>query len=78
MTDKPTFQCGTPERKVIYAYEGALEEAVAAERERCAKICDDWLARFKNLNPKYDVSAKKCATDAVLDIADAIRKPELI
>lgn len=45
---------------------------VAAERERCAKIADAWLTDFGDKEPKY-VSAQTWASDAVKDIAAAIR-----
>jgi hypothetical protein len=50
----------------------AVAEAVAAEREACAKAADDWLAAFKDRNPVH-VSAREWACGAVMDIAENIR-----
>lgn len=51
-----------------------LVSAVADERERCARICDDWVAKFGKGSIEY-VPATEYATDAVCDIADLIRQP---
>lgn len=50
-----------------------LEEAVAAEREACAKAADDFAA-FVAIGPpiKY-VAARTMASDGAKDIADVIR-----
>jgi hypothetical protein len=50
-----------------------VKAAVAAERERCAKIAEEWLETFGAYTPEH-VSAQKWASDAVRDIAAAIRK----
>jgi hypothetical protein len=49
-----------------------IKNAVTAERERCAKIADGWIATFGEKNPTH-VTAQKWAVDAVKDIAEAIR-----
>lgn len=48
------------------------EAAVAAERARCASLCDGWLAIYGDRDIKY-TSARDYATDAVKDIRDTIR-----
>ena len=56
------------------AYGAAREQAIRAdERERCAKVADGWLAQFAHHEIKY-VSARMYASDAIQDIATAIRK----
>jgi len=50
----------------------SIKAAVAAERERCAKIVENWLAMFGAKDPQY-VSAQVWANDAMRDILDAIR-----
>jgi hypothetical protein len=51
-----------------------IARAVAAERERCAKIADGWLEHFGAHQP-VAIDAQTWACDAVRDIADAIRNP---
>jgi hypothetical protein len=51
----------------------AVQEAIAAERERCAKIADGWLSTFGHVKPEF-VTADRWAGDAVRDIAEAIRR----
>lgn len=52
-----------------------IAKAVAAERESCAKIADDWLEAFGKRGPTSGaVSAQTWANDAVRDLADEIRK----
>lgn len=53
-----------------------LERQILLERERCAKIAEGWLAAWAHKNPEH-VSAQKWASDAVKDIADAIRSGAL-
>lgn len=43
-----------------------------AERERCAKIAEDWLTTFGDQKPQH-VTAQTWACDAVRDIAQLIR-----
>ena len=43
-----------------------------ALRERCAKVCDEWLNTFGTYEPTH-VSAQNWANDAVKDIAGIIR-----
>lgn len=50
----------------------AVAEAISIERERCAKIADEWLTVWAERTPQY-VSAQTWACDAVKDIAAAIR-----
>lgn len=45
---------------------------LVAERERCAAICDGWIAAYGNGNIQY-TPPSEYATDAVQDVADAIR-----
>jgi len=52
-----------------------IEKAVAAERERCAKIAENWLEVFGATNPQV-IDAQTWANDAVRDIADLIRHPQ--
>ena len=56
------------------AIDAAIRKAREDERERCAKIADDWLAVFGDRKPEH-VSAQTWANDAVRDIAEEIRKP---
>lgn len=49
------------------------ERALAEAYERAAKVADGWLAQFANHEIKY-VSARMYASDAIQDIATAIRK----
>jgi hypothetical protein len=49
-----------------------IAQAVATERQRCAKIAEDWIELFGARVPEH-VTAQKWATDAVKDIVDAIR-----
>lgn len=66
-------------RKIIEAIElaptpsPAESAAVAAERERCAKLCDIWVARYGSGDIQY-ITPTEFASDAVKDIADAIRR----
>lgn len=50
-------------------------DAVLAERERCAKIAEGWLATFGGYKPEV-IDAQTWASDAVRDIAEAIRHPK--
>jgi len=74
MTGDPTiYSYGTPERRLVYAWEGEVEGLKAEierlraeierlqeqERERCAKICDD-LAHKNRLTRKGE-GASLCA-----------------
>ena len=69
---KETSYAGRCHDLALHIQRGA-ERAVAAERKRCAKIAEGWLAEFADKKPKH-VSAQTWATDAVKDIVDAIRK----
>jgi hypothetical protein len=51
-----------------------IDIVLAAERERCAKIAEDWLSTFGQYKPEH-IGAQTWANDAVRDIAEAIRKP---
>lgn len=52
-----------------------IETAVKAERDRCAKIAENWLVHFGAVQPEV-IDAQTWACDAVRDIAEAIRNPE--
>lgn len=54
-----------------------IDVAIAAERERCAKVCDDWIKTFGKGSIQH-VPATEYATDAVADIADLIREPAAV
>lgn len=45
------------------------------ERERCAKIAENWLEVYGQTSPQV-IDAQTWACDAVRDIADLIRHPE--
>lgn len=51
-------------------------EAIVFERERCARIAEDWLTAFANQSPAH-IGAQKWASDAVRDITDAIINPKI-
>ena len=51
--------------------------AVAAERERCAKIAENWLEIYGATQPQH-IDAQTWAGDAVRDIAELIRHPKPI
>lgn len=53
----------------------AVIDALRAERERCAKAAENWLEVYGAANPIH-ISARQWASDAVRDIADAIRNPQ--
>lgn len=52
----------------------AAERDAAARdmRERCATVCDQWIGAHQHFQPKI-ISAQTWATDAIEDIAEAIR-----
>lgn len=50
-----------------------LEAQLAEAYERAARVCDGWLAAFGHCDIQY-VGARTYASDAVKDIATAIRK----
>lgn len=50
----------------------SLSQAVAAEREACAALCDQWVTMCQDFDIKY-TSARNYAVEAVKDIADATR-----
>lgn len=52
--------------------EAELNAAVEAERNRCAKIAENWLEVYGGTNPAH-IDARTWACDAIQDIADAIR-----
>lgn len=52
----------------------AVIDALRGERERCAKIAENWLEVYGATNPTV-ISPQTWACDAVRDIADAIRNP---
>lgn len=65
----------TDDKETIRALQSELtatRNALEEERERCAKVCDEWLAKFASYAPSY-VSAQDWANDAVKDIAIVIR-----
>ena len=57
-----------PEIERVNAYIAALEQAVAAEREACAKVCDDIFRHWLQTDPE-----EKLATPDADDCARAIR-----
>lgn len=52
-----------------------IAAAIEAERERAAKVADNWTKQFGAISIQH-VPAQKYATDAVADIAAAIRAGE--
>lgn len=50
----------------------AIADAIEAERKRCLAITQGWLDGFATTDIKY-VSPRRYASDAVRDIAQAIR-----
>lgn len=49
-----------------------IEAAVAAERARCAAICESWIGTFQDVDIKF-TSPRAYAVDAIEDIIDLIR-----
>ena len=92
MTDREAFESWAGKRERYHktrewdAMHRAWQSATAAERERCAKVCDDiaedkW-ALYKGRKP-YTGKEPGCASDVVLgqsdgadQCADAIREGE--
>ena len=60
------------ERKEI---DEAIAKARSDERERCANIANEWIRLWGDKKPEH-ISAQTWASDAVKDIADAIRQPQ--
>lgn len=52
-----------------------IEKAVKAERDRCAKVAENWLEVYGATNPQH-IDPQTWACDAVRDIAGLIRNPE--
>ena len=68
----PAEDLRSDERKAIDA---SIASAVTSERERCAKVAEDWLRDCGDIEP--ETTSQEWARDAVRDITDAIRKPAL-
>ena len=51
----------------------AIDEAVAAEREACAKVCDDAFKRFQELWKRFEYDTDMGAEMGAAQCAKAIR-----
>lgn len=62
MSDKPTYHCGTPERGVVYAWEGEVA-ALQARLDQIAIVCRDNSASTCNhamaLNFVWQIAERK-------------------